>query len=122
MVKKKDVQFISLTTIITLFILVFIEGAYQLISKYIIDIYLILGCAGLAFILFIVLNHGKLFKKKHYHVVRMTIIIFIALGVETFANYVIGETGVWISTVASLIVIYVLAWYGYIETHKLRAL
>ncbi len=118
----KVAKVVSFTTIITLLLLVFTEATHGVLINYLAEIYILIGAAALAFILFIVVHHTKLVGKKYLQVGRLTIVLLIALSVESFANYVIGEIGQWLSMGIIIVVIYVLAWYGYVETHKLKAL
>lgn len=118
----KAAGMISFTTIVTLLLLVFTEATHGLLAKYVKEVHILIGAAALAFLLFILLQHTKLIGKKYYQLGRLTIILLIALAVESFANYVIGEIGQWLSMLIILVVIYILAWYGYVETHKLKAL
>jgi hypothetical protein len=113
---------VSFTTIITLLLLVFTEATHAVLITYIAEVYILISAAALAFLLFILLHHTGMVKRKYLQVGRLTIVLLIALSVEAFANYVIGEIGKWLSMAIILVVIYVLAWYGYVETHKLKAL
>ncbi len=116
----KDV-IISFTTIVTLLVLIFTEGAHAVLAGFrfretnIMMVSLLVGVA----LLFLT---QTVLPRKYYQVGRLTAILSLALSVEAFANYVLGEFGRWLTLIIILVVIYGLAWYGYIETSKLKAL
>lgn len=118
----KDTPVISFTTIITLLIIIFAEATRNLLAQYFKEVYILLGGAFLAFIFFILVDHTYLIKRKYKQIGRITMILCMSLAIESFANYFINEAGLWISSVTIILVIYIMAWYGYVETHKLKPL
>jgi hypothetical protein len=118
-------EFISATTIITLLIIVLTESGHAVLTKYfptVAEVRWFLFFGVLSFALFIIIRHTFWIARKYHPVARLTAILCAALAVESFANYVIKDYGLWPSFLITLVVIYVLTWFGYAEPHKMKAI
>jgi len=76
--------------------------------------------AIISFFLFLILRHTSWIPRKYHTLARLTAILSAALSVESFANYVIKDYGLWPSLLITIVVIYTLTWFGYAEPHKIK--
>lgn len=112
---------VSFTTIVTLLILVFTEGANKVLAGFHFKELNIMVSTILLGAILLILTQTTL-PKKYYQVGRLSAILCLALSVEAFANWALQQFGQWLTLTVISVIIYGLAWYGYVETHKLKAL